>query len=202
MMRIFLAFLTICISTHFLSGQALKKITIKNESPWTKEVLDVLKSDNKIRHGKYEKSLCGNKLCSGQYINGNKAGIWDYYNANGQVSQKIDFTKYQLVESNDNQKGVYVLGGLGQLYRLIGSTMRYPNEARRMATQGKVMVKFIIDRNGQLKDFRIDSRIGDGCDEEAIRVLQSNGQEWFPYINEEGKAQETEMTLPITFRLS
>lgn len=110
-MKIIIILLISLATSPFLSGQALKKIKVKNESPWTKEVYYVLKSNNEIKHGKYEKSLRGSLLCSGEYLDGIKAGIWNYYGSNGQISQKVDFTKYELIESNDNQKGVFSFVG-------------------------------------------------------------------------------------------
>ncbi len=91
-------------------------------------------------------------------------------------------------------------GGARALARYLGSALRYPQKARESRTQGKVYIGFIIEKNGTLSDFKVIKGIGNGCDEEAIRVLRLSPP-WKPGAAE-GKAVRTSYVQPITYQLA
>ena len=62
-------------------------------------------------------------------------------------------------------------GGVTELYRLIGSNLRYPAIAQRANIEGDVHVIFNVDTEGKAVDPKILKGIGFGCDEEAMRVV-------------------------------
>jgi len=200
-MKQILYIITLFIVPVSLYGQSVKKVTIKNSFPSTKEVFYVLKSNEEVRQGLYTKSLRGAKLSSGNYENGKRKGIWDYYDNNGNISQKVDYDMFSIISGQDKSKGPTALGGMSQLYRLIQHTMMYPANARIKGTQGKVIVKFEINEEGEMENFTITSSVGDGCDEEAIRTLKQTGFEWFPATDESDKPIRSDVELPITFLL-
>lgn len=63
-------------------------------------------------------------------------------------------------------------GGQVALKRFLSKQLRYPTEASRSKTQGTVYLRFVIDEEGMVNDPEVMRGIGDGCDEEAIRVLE------------------------------
>jgi protein TonB len=77
--------------------------------------------------------------------------------------------------------------------------MKYPAQARRMGVEGKVFVQFVIGKDGAISDVKVIKGIGAGCDEEAIRVVQSSPS-WNPG-KQRGKAVKQRYTLPIIFKL-
>jgi protein TonB len=91
-------------------------------------------------------------------------------------------------------------GGFGAFYQDIGDRIRYPAPARRMRIEGKVFVEFVINRDGSIQDVRAVKGIGAGCDEEAVRVIQT-APEWVP-ARQRGKTVRQRMVLPITFKLA
>ncbi|HEY1008866.1 MAG: energy transducer TonB [Daejeonella sp.] len=91
-------------------------------------------------------------------------------------------------------------GGTRALAKYLGSTLRYPAKARENKVQGKVYIGFIVEKNGTLSDFKVIRGIGNGCDEEAIRVLKLS-QPWKPGMAE-GKAVRTSYVQPITYQLT
>lgn len=91
-------------------------------------------------------------------------------------------------------------GGSRALAKFLGSTIRYPARARESKTQGKVYIGFIIEKNGTLTDFKIIKGIGNGCDEEAIRVLKLSPA-WKPGTVE-GKPVRTSYVQPITYQIN
>ena len=90
-------------------------------------------------------------------------------------------------------------GGQQALGKFLGSKLRYPSKARENSVQGKVYISFIVGKNGNLDNFKVIRGIGSGCDEEAIRVLQSSPP-WKSGIVK-GKSVRTSYVLPITFQL-
>jgi TonB family protein len=91
-------------------------------------------------------------------------------------------------------------GGSRALARYLGSALRYPVKARESKTQGKVYIGFIVEKNGTLTDFKVIKGIGNGCDEEAIRVLKLSPP-WKPGLAE-GKPVRTSYVQPITYQIN
>lgn len=56
---------------------------------------------------------------------------------------------------------------------------KYPKEARDLKVEGTVMIEFKVDATGALSEFRIVRGIGNGCDEEVIRLILQ-GAKWIP----------------------
>jgi periplasmic protein TonB len=90
-------------------------------------------------------------------------------------------------------------GGMGAFYKYVQDKMKYPPQARRMGIDGKVFVEFVVNKDGSISDVRAVKGIGAGCDEEAVRVVQS-APSWTPG-KQRGKPVKQRMVLPITFKL-
>lgn len=54
----------------------------------------------------------------------------------------------------------------------IYSNLKYPTEALEKKTQGVVLVKYDIDYKGNVVATKVAKSVGDGCDEEAIRIVK------------------------------
>lgn len=90
-------------------------------------------------------------------------------------------------------------GGMQAFYKFVGEKIKYPAQARRMGIEGRVFVEFVINKDGSLSDVRSIKGIGAGCDEEAVRIVQS-APSWNPG-KQRGKAVKQRYTLPIIFKL-
>ncbi len=90
-------------------------------------------------------------------------------------------------------------GGYEAFFQHVAKNLRYPAQARRMGIEGKVFIQFTVNEYGELTDIKALKGIGAGCDEEAMRVLES-APEWQPGTTE-GKPVKVKMVLPITFKL-
>ncbi len=101
---------------------------------------------------------------------------------------------FMVVEDQPNPEG-----GLESFYRYVAENMQYPTIARQAGTEGKVFVQFVVDKDGTLTDARAIRGIGDGCDEEAVRVI-SEAPAWNPG-KQRGKFVKVRMVIPITFKL-
>jgi protein TonB len=91
-------------------------------------------------------------------------------------------------------------GGFETFYKYIGQNIKYPVQAKRMGVSGKVFVTFVIEKNGKISQAEVVKGIGAGCDEEAIRVLNSAPIRWTPG-KQRGQPVRTKMVIPIHFTL-
>jgi protein TonB len=90
-------------------------------------------------------------------------------------------------------------GGINAFYEYVKSKMKYPAQARRMGIEGRVFVEFVIERDGRLTDVKALKGIGAGCDEEAVRIVQSSPP-WNPG-KQRGKPVRQRYVIPIFFKL-
>jgi periplasmic protein TonB len=90
-------------------------------------------------------------------------------------------------------------GGMAAFYQFVQKNLKYPAQARRMGIEGKVFVQFVVDRDGTLTEVKAVKGIGAGCDEEAVRVIES-APKWKPG-KQRGRSVKVRMILPITFKL-
>ncbi len=88
-----------------------------------------------------------------------------------------------------------LIGGLAAIQREI----QYPVIAKRAGIEGRVILQFIVDEQGRVTEPKVVRGIGGGCDEEALRALQTAR---FRPGTQRGKPVKVKMSLPMTFRLS
>ncbi len=91
------------------------------------------------------------------------------------------------------------IGGMEAFFKHVSKNIKYPPQARRMQVEGKVFVQFVINKDGSLTDIIVIKGIGAGCDEEAVKVLESSPR-WKPG-KQRGVPVRQRMVLPITFQL-
>ncbi|MFI5140037.1 MAG: TonB family protein [Sphingobacteriales bacterium] len=90
-------------------------------------------------------------------------------------------------------------GGLDEFMRLLVRHLDYPARARENGTQGRVIICFIVEKDGSLTDIKVVRGIGDGCDEEAVRVIKLSPR-WKPGM-QNGHAVRVAYSVPISFSL-
>lgn len=90
-------------------------------------------------------------------------------------------------------------GGNEALMKFISKNLKYPKSAIKDDIQGKVYVKFIVDKNGFVKDAHIAKGVREDLDKAALDVVNKMLQ-WKPGT-QKGKTVEVKFTLPIAFRL-
>ena len=77
--------------------------------------------------------------------------------------------------------------------------LKYPASAVRDGIQGRVMVDFIVDKDGKVTDVRVVKSVDPELDEEAVRVVSASPK-WRPgRMN--GNKVRTSVTIPVEFRL-
>lgn len=87
-----------------------------------------------------------------------------------------------------------LIGGLAALQKDI----RYPERARKAGIEGRVIVQFIVNEEGEVEQPRVIRGIGGGCDEEALRAVDNAR---FKPGRQRGKPVRVQYSLPVIFRL-
>jgi periplasmic protein TonB len=91
-------------------------------------------------------------------------------------------------------------GGLAAWKRYLERTMHYPDEAINKEIQGSIMVRFIVDKDGNVSDVEaISGPEEGGLREEAVRVIKKSGR-WTPAV-QNGRYVKSYKQQPVTFRL-
>jgi TonB family protein len=113
----------------------------------------------------------------------------------------------QIIETDKNGSEIFTMveetakpsNGMEGFSQMIQDNLKYPQQARDKNTEGKVFVQFIINEDGKISNAVILKGIGDGCDEEAVRVILLSPN-WIPG-KQKGMPVKQRMVLPITFKL-
>ena len=90
-------------------------------------------------------------------------------------------------------------GGPAKLLEYVQKNLKYPMMARESDIQGRVFVGFVVEKDGSISNVRVLRGIGGGCDEEAVRVVQSLPK--FKPGKQRGNPVRVQYTLPIVFKL-
>ena len=77
--------------------------------------------------------------------------------------------------------------------------LKYPPEAVRDGIQGRVMVEFVIEKDGSISNVRVVRGISEILDAEAVKVVAASPK-WKP-ARLKGAKVRSSMTIPIEFRL-
>jgi protein TonB len=91
-------------------------------------------------------------------------------------------------------------GGEAALLKLIGDSVKYPDVAKSKGIQGKVIVQFVIDPDGQAGSAKILKGADPLLDAEALNVIQKLPK--FEPGYKDGKAVHVSFIVPIQFRLN
>lgn len=89
--------------------------------------------------------------------------------------------------------------GMKGFTKYLLENLKYPITARESGTQGMVVLSFVVTAEGKIDAVEVLQGIGNGCDEEAVRVITRSGT-WSPGIKD-GKAVATRMNFPVNFKL-
>ena len=118
-----------------------------------------------------------------------------------------DYSFYIVPEEEVEEEPIFVLveenpefpGGEVALFEYLNKNIQYPKKAAEAGIEGTVVVKFVVERDGSITKAQILRDIGNGCGDEALRVVNSMPR-WKP--GKQGvKYVRCEFTLPVQFHL-
>lgn len=90
-------------------------------------------------------------------------------------------------------------GGMDAFYTFLAREMRYPRKAQNIGIEGRVHVRFIVEKDGSLSNIEVIKGIGAGCDEEALRVMSLVPR--FVPGKQGDRTVRVQMTIPVNFVL-
>lgn len=90
-------------------------------------------------------------------------------------------------------------GGMAALMRWLNNNMRYPEAAQQNDIQGRVIVNFVVEKDGSIANVKIAKGVDKDLDREALRVVKKMPK-WQPGKNN-GVAVRSYFNLPVIFRL-
>lgn len=127
-------------------------------------------------------------------------------NAMGRADDTLISNDLQRMTSTDDdvydvvEKMPKFPGGMAELMKYLNSNIKYPVEAHKAGIQGRVVVSFVVNKDGTVKDAKIVRSVDKSIDAEALRVISAMPK-WQPGY-QDGKAVSVRYTVPVTFRLT
>ena len=149
------------------------------------------------------------RMEEGNYAGGEKEGVWKGTLAGGSYEEQYEKGVFisGIATWPDGQKHEYKevnrfpepQGGIREFYKFVGQTYKYPNEAKQKRVKGRVIIDFVVERDGSLTDITVTKDPGSGTGEEAIRVLQTSPK-WNPGL-QHGIPVRVKYTLPLNLSI-
>ena len=113
-----------------------------------------------------------------------------------EVTDKLKGTPlYEVVEQMPEFPG----GGMAAALEYIQKNMQYPESAKENGTQGRAMVQFVVDKEGNVTELKVIRSVDKELDAEAIRLVKSMPK-WKPGM-QKGQAVAVKYTMPVLFKL-
>lgn len=106
-----------------------------------------------------------------------------------------DYPVYEVVETMPE----YPDGGMSGMMQFLSKNIRYPVNAQKNGTQGRVTVHFVVNADGSLSNIGIIRGVDPELDGEAVRVISAMPK-WKPGT-QGGKPVRVKYTVPVMFRL-
>ena len=91
-------------------------------------------------------------------------------------------------------------GGQQELMTFLSQNMKYPSEAMEAGIQGRVLVGFVINKDGSVDEVKVVRSAHATLDAEAVRVVKAMPK-WKPG-KKDGKTVRVRYTLPLTFKMA
>ena len=127
-------------------------------------------------------------------VKGSDKGTIDIADVKQQVTQDVEEKVYTVIEQMPQFPG-----GEAELLGYIGKNLKYPVIAQENGIQGKVIVRFVVTKNGSVDKVEVVRQLDPACDREAMRVIRSLPK--FIPGKQNGVNVSVWYTLPITFKL-
>ena len=90
-------------------------------------------------------------------------------------------------------------GGMKELLKFLQDNLKYPENAMKNNVQGRVIVQFVVEKDGTLTEFKVARSVDPDLDAEALRVLQTMPK-WKPGM-QRGEVVRVKFTVPVSFKL-
>ena len=173
------------------------KSSVKFTAPVIKKDNEV-KEEDEIKLDEVEKS---NKAVGAFTVEGNDEVGGEVLKAKEEIAAPEP--PKQQVEENKVSDVVEQMpsfpGGMGALMSWLSQNIKYPVIAAENGVQGRVIVQFVVEKDGSITDVKVAKSVDPSLDKEAARVVKSMPH-WIPG-KQNGSAVRVKYTVPVTFKL-
>ena len=124
-----------------------------------------------------------------------------------QQAVEVKYTPVEVEEEEVEEQQIFQVveempefpGGMGECMKFLGKNIKYPTISQENGVQGRVIIQFVVNRDGSIVDAQVARGVDPYLDKEALRVV---GQmpKWKPG-KLRGKAVRVKYTVPVMFRL-
>ncbi len=181
----------------------VEKIEVERVKSSVKFVPPVIKKDDEVKPEdelKSQEELSKTNTAIGAFdVKGNDEAAGEVLKAKEVIAQpeppKEEETKvFDVVEQMPSFPG-----GPSALFEYLSKNIKYPVVAEENGVQGRVIVTFVVEKDGSITDVRVVKSVDPSLDKEAQRVVKSMPR-WIPG-KQNGSAVRVKYTVPVTFRL-
>lgn len=90
-------------------------------------------------------------------------------------------------------------GGMKELLKFLQDNLKYPENAMKNNVQGRVIVQFVVEKDGTPTEFKVLRSVDPDLDAEALRVMKAMPK-WKPGM-QKGQVVRVKFTVPVSFKL-
>lgn len=90
-------------------------------------------------------------------------------------------------------------GGMEAMIQFISNNIQYPADAQKQKVDGRVLVNFVVEKDGSITEVKVIKPTFPSLDAEAVRVVKAMPK-WKPGY-QKGQAVRVQFTMPINFSL-
>ena len=153
------------------------------EAPKVEEVLEIMDNDSEVEESTIQAS------------------------DDTQAAVEVKYTPVEVEEEEVEEQQIFQVveempefpGGMGECMKFLGKNIKYPTISQENGVQGRVIVQFVVNRDGSIVDPVVVRGVDPYLDKEALRVI-STMPKWKPG-KQRGKAVRVKYTVPVMFRL-
>lgn len=148
-------------------------------------IAEVGELSNELKTGKWTSYFDNGSIeCEGKYKADHKKGKWIWYYDNGNIRsiEKYRYGNYTkgefwTIEGKPSTVDEVMVnpqypGGVDALLSMLSENVTYPDAAEEKAIQGRVYVKFVISKEGDVEDIKTLRGVHPLLNEEALRVVR------------------------------
>ena len=122
------------------------------------------------------------------------------------TEEAIEFTPMEVQEGEEDEEEIFQVvekvagfpGGQAKLMEFLRKELVYPQIAIDNNVQGRVIVQFVVNKDGSIQDVKVARGVDPVLDEEAIRVVKKMPK-WIP-AEQRGKTVRSRFQLPVMFK--
>lgn len=162
------------------------------DAPQVAEILDIVDDNTEIEEEKIETSESTTEAISGPVSHVSGPVMAGPPAATMEEGDEGEI--FEVVESNPSFPG-----GDEALMKWLSKNLKYPSSAQDAGIQGRVVVQFVVNKDGSIVEPKVVRSVEPALDKEAIRVVSAMPK-WTPG-KQRGKTVRVRYTLPVMFRL-